>query len=35
VVGGMITTVFAVLFVMPLLVRSFSSSKDLDRVTEE
>jgi cobalt-zinc-cadmium resistance protein CzcA len=35
VVGGMITTVFAVLFVMPLLVRRFTSGKDLDRVSED
>jgi len=31
----MITTVFAVLFVMPLLVRRFTSGKDLDRVSED
>jgi cobalt-zinc-cadmium resistance protein CzcA len=31
VVGGMITTVFAILFVMPLLVRRFTSKQDLAR----
>jgi cobalt-zinc-cadmium resistance protein CzcA len=31
VVGGMITTVFAILFVMPLLVRLFTSKQDLAR----
>ena len=31
VVGGMITTVFAILFVMPLLVRAFTSKQDLAR----
>jgi cobalt-zinc-cadmium resistance protein CzcA len=28
VVGGMVTTVFAILFVMPLLVRRFTSKRD-------
>jgi cobalt-zinc-cadmium resistance protein CzcA len=31
VVGGMITTVFAILFVMPLLVRRFTSKRDVAR----
>ena len=31
VVGGMITTVFAILFVMPLLVRRFTSKKEFER----
>jgi cobalt-zinc-cadmium resistance protein CzcA len=31
VVGGMITTVFSILFVMPLLVRRFSSREEYDR----
>ncbi len=31
VVGGMVTTVFAILFVMPLLVRLFTSKQDLAR----
>ena len=31
VVGGMVTTVFAILFVMPLLVRRFTSKQDLAR----
>jgi Cu/Ag efflux pump CusA len=34
VVGGMITTVFAILFVMPLLVRRFTSSKERHRTSE-
>jgi heavy metal efflux system protein len=35
VVGGMITAVFAILFVMPLLVRQFSSRKEFDRGLHE
>jgi cobalt-zinc-cadmium resistance protein CzcA len=35
VVGGMITTVFSILFVMPLLVRRFTSRKDFESATEE
>jgi cobalt-zinc-cadmium resistance protein CzcA len=31
VVGGMVTTVFAILFIMPLLVRLFTSKGDLAR----
>ena len=34
VVGGMMTTVLAILFLMPLLVRQFTTGKDLDRVSE-
>ena len=35
VVGGMVTTVFAVLFVMPLLVRRFTWKRELARPSEE
>ncbi len=35
VVGGMVTTVFAILFVMPLLVRRFTWKRELARPSEE
>jgi cobalt-zinc-cadmium resistance protein CzcA len=35
VVGGMLTTVFSILFVMPLLVRAFSSHKEFENATPE
>jgi cobalt-zinc-cadmium resistance protein CzcA len=35
VVGGMLTTVFSILFVMPLLVRRFTSRKEFEGITNE
>jgi cobalt-zinc-cadmium resistance protein CzcA len=35
VVGGMLTTVFSILFVMPLLVRRFTSRKNFEGITNE
>ena len=34
VVGGMITTVFSILFVMPLLVRRFATRKEFESAAE-